>query len=907
MKRLFAPAVSLMNQFNYRKKFTLLGLISVMAISVLIYSLFLVLNQVVEKSQHQLQGLEFIAPISEMIQQVQKHRGLSAGFLGGNDRMLNIRARRESDIYSKIKKFDKSLPAHLSSSNIWIKIKNNWNNLVISGFTDADAVADNFAKHSYLLNQLQFFKVLIADEYDLTFNSKIDAFYLIDTSINKLPDALEELDQIRAFGTNILAKKYTSDYQKVEMMALISRLESAIKQLQINLKKTARFNIGIGKQLSIASADISQSAQNVVNLVESDILNKQFSTSADKFFKQTSSAIDKSYTDLYGILLPATKALITTRLKQARNTLYISLTISIILMIMVIYFGFGIYLSMYGGVQSLTHSLQLFADGELNQRIHLNTEDELNEIGNSFNQLAEKITFLLANAENSQQKLQQVLDGLLTMAGILSPDGTLDFANSTPLKLAGLTQDDVLGKKLWDCPWFSFDTKTQEMIRNDCRLAAKGEALEREIEFSLTDKTIWVDFSIHPVFDEQGEVKFLVAEGRDATRRRLAEEHSKRSQKMDALGKLVGGIAHDYNNMLGVILGYAELLEMKYGDTVGADNYIAEIIRAGERGRTLTQKMLAFSKSESSNPGACNINKALIDLKDMLAKSLTASINLSYELNEKPWPLWLDANELEDAVLNMCINAKYVMPEGGTLTIQTENICLARDEAKLLGLTANDYLKLSITDTGYGMDEETKSHIFDPFFTTKGELGNGLGLSQVFGFIERSGGAINVYTQLNSGTQFSLYFPRYNSEQYVSKHFDKKTAPQLAGEEFILVVDDEPALRELANQILTHFGYRVLTASSGEAALNILATTAIDLVLSDVIMPNMDGYQLARQITELYPSVKIQLASGFSDKSHTSSDHTLKDNMLNKPYSSKELLTSIRLLLNGCSLPKAKA
>lgn len=905
MKRLFAPAISLMNQFNYRKKFALLGLISIMAISVLIYSLFLVLNQVVENSKHQLKGLELIAPISKTIQHVQKHQGLFAGLLGGSDEMFSIRSRTETDVYLSFEKFEKSLPAHLSSSNNWIKIKNNWNNLILSRFKDS--VADNFAKHAYLLNQLQLFKVLIADEYALTFDSKVDAFYLIDTSINKLPDALEELGQIRAFGTHILAKKHATDYQKLEMMALISRLESAITQLQINLEKTAHFNKSIRHQLSIASDDISKLAKNVIYLVRSDILKKQFSTSADNFYMQSSAAIDKSYTDLYSILLPATNALITVRLQQARNTLNISITISIILMIMVIYFGCGIYYSMYGGLQSLTRSLQLFADGELNQRINLNTEDELNEIGNSFNQLAEKITHLLENAENSQKKLQQVLDGMLTMAGILSSDGTLDFANSTPLKLAGLTQDDVLGKKLWDCPWFSFDSETQEKIRSDCQLAAEGEALEREIEFSLTDKTIWVDFSVHPVFDEQGVVKFLVAEARDATRRRLAEEHSKRSQKMDALGKLVGGIAHDYNNMLGVILGYAELLEMKQGNLAGAESYISEIIRAGERGRTLTRKMLAFSKSESSNPGSCNINKALIDLKDMLAKSLTASITLDYELNEKPWPLWLDANELEDAILNMCINAKYAMPEGGALSIQTENIYLAKDEAKLLGLTANDYLKLSISDTGSGMDEETKSHIFDPFFTTKGELGNGLGLSQVFGFIERSGGAVDVYTQLNCGTQFSLYFPRYSSEPYISKPFDKKSVPQLAGDEFILVVDDEPALRELANQILTHFGYRVITTSNGETALNILATTSIDLMLSDVIMPNMDGYQLARRVSEQYPSVKIQLTSGFSDKTHTSSDQKLKNNMLNKPYSSKELLTSIRLLLDGYLLPKAKA
>ncbi|MCK5191374.1 MAG: response regulator, partial [Methylococcales bacterium] len=378
----------------------------------------------------------------------------------------------------------------------------------------------------------------------------------------------------------------------------------------------------------------------------------------------------------------------------------------------------------------------------------------------------------------------------------------------------------------------------------------------------------------------------------------------KRSQKMDALGKLVGGIAHDYNNMLGVILGYAELLEMKCNNADGVENYINEIIRAGERGRTLTRKMLAFSKSEISNPSVCNINKALLDLKDMLEKSLTASIQLNYDLSKKAWPLWIDANDLEDAVLNMCINAKYAMPEGGSLTINTQNIYLARKEAKLLGLTANDYLKLSISDTGCGIDEETKAHVFDPFFTTKGDAGSGLGLSQVFGFMERSGGAVNVYTELHKGTQFSLYFPRFHADHHVNKSFDKLTAPQLSGDECILVVDDEPALRELAYQILTHFGYKVLTANSGEAALNILASQPVDLMLSDIIMPNMDGYQLARLVTDQYHSVKIQLASGFSDNRHLDSELHLKENTLNKPYSSKELLSNIRLLLDGYLLPK---
>ncbi len=905
MKSLFSPAISLMNQFRYKQKFAFLGVISLIAIGILIYSLFLGLNQVVTNSQQQLQGLRLITPLSKTIQSIQQHRGLSAGFLGGNQAMSSLRAKKELEVFSNLDNSESYAPLLLSDNSSWLSIKRTWNKIINKGLSLS--IAKNFTQHTQLIEQLEFLKVMLADEYSLTFTTEMDTFYLLDTSIHKLPKAMEQLAQIRDFGTSILAKKNASEYQRIELIVLIAKLEISLRELTINLNKTANLNNIVRPQLHTAAADITDSAHQIITLVQSDLLGDIFYTAPDLFFNQVTKAIDSSYAQLYTTLLPTTKNLTNRRLQHAKNILYISISISLILLLIVLYFVIGIYYSMKGSVQTLTRSLHAFADGNLEQRIHLQTQDELNHIGNSFNQLAEKTTSLLANLENSQKKTQQVLDGLLTMVSIALPDGTLDFASSRSLEQAGLSKEDVLGKKIWDCPWFSYNESTQQLIKQDCLLAAKGEYLDREIQFSLADSQVWVDFSVHPVFGSDGKVNFLVAEARDATRRRLAEEHSKRSQKMDALGKLVGGIAHDYNNMLGVILGYAELLEMKYEGTEDeSEDYITEIIRAGERGRVLTRKMLTFSKSESSNPTTCDTNQVLLDLKDMLSKSLTASIKLNYDLYDHAWPIFLDVHELEDAILNMSINAKYAMPKGGSLTITTQNTYISRDEAKLLGLAANDYLKLCITDTGCGMDEDTKSHIFDPFFTTKGDAGNGLGLSQVFAFTERSSGVINIYTQLGEGSQFSLYFPRYNETQKTNVSFDNHSAPQLTGDDRILVVDDEPALRELAKQILTHFGYQVITACSGEAALKILASQNIDLMLSDIIMPNMDGYQLSRLVAEQYPTVKIQLASGFSDNRHTDSDLHLRQNMLHKPYSSKELLTSIRLLLDGYLLPITK-
>jgi len=508
--------------------------------------------------------------------------------------------------------------------------------------------------------------------------------------------------------------------------------------------------------------------------------------------------------------------------------------------------------------------------------------------------------------QDNKRQLQQVMDGMLTMVATLEPDGDVTFINDQSLKAVNLNMPDVLGKKFWECPWFFDNEQEQALIKDDCWRVAKGETIVRELEINVLTGKLWIDFSLHPVLDEQGNIISLVAEGRDASKRKLAEDHVIRSQKMDALSKIVGGIAHDYNNMLGVITGYSGLLKRKYAGIDGAEKFLDEIIYATNRGKKLTKKMLNFSRPESSHAESCDINKTLNDFSDMLAKSLTSVIQLEYQLTGQDWMAWVDLGELEDAVLNIAINAKHAMPEGGALTICTQNIHLAEQEAKYLNLSPNDYIKLSIADTGTGIDDVLHEKVFEPFFSTKGEMGNGLGLSQVFGFMERCGGTINLYSQVGQGTQFNLYFPRYllNKENEQEKQ-QLTRKPELSGHETILVVDDEPALRELARHILSDACYKVFTASDGKEALDVLANRAIDLVLSDVIMPNMDGYQLARQIMEHYPKVKIQMTSGFSGGRHILlDDTTLKDNLLNKPYESEELLTRIRFLLDGFVMPK---
>lgn len=502
--------------------------------------------------------------------------------------------------------------------------------------------------------------------------------------------------------------------------------------------------------------------------------------------------------------------------------------------------------------------------------------------------------------KNNQLRLQKLLDGMLSMLVTLQTDGTIIFANNAPLQITDTLLADVVGTKLWNSPWFSHSSKEQEQVRSDCLRASKAEKVERELEITTSEGLLWIDYNIHPVFDERGDIAYLVAEGSDASARKRAEQHLVRHQKMQALSQMVGGIAHDYNNMLGVIIGYSGLLKRRYNNVEGASKFIDEIIHAADRGEKLTRKMLGFSRPESTDSSPVVINKTLDNMDDALAKSLTAVIQLECDFSDKSWLTWIDNGDFEDAILNLAINAKHAMPEGGSLTLRTENTRLSKNEAVALNLAENDYIKLSFSDTGCGIDNSLLEKIFDPFYSTKGTEGNGLGLSQVYGFIERSGGAINVSSELGKGTQFDLYFPRYHPRDNATPTSLQDDTIILEGSEKILVVDDEPALKELAREILQDAGYTVLTASDGRKALDILAAEQdITLVLSDVVMPNMDGFTLAREIQSRYPAIKIQLTSGFIfDHSAGNIDFDLAKNILNKPYSHFELLKCLRQLLD---------
>lgn len=517
-----------------------------------------------------------------------------------------------------------------------------------------------------------------------------------------------------------------------------------------------------------------------------------------------------------------------------------------------------------------------------------------------FNDVTEQYQ-LRESVRQNQQRLQNLFNDMQVMVGILETDGTLTFTNNTPLKVTGLKEEDILGSIFWDIPAFSYDQQVQSIVREGCLNAARGAISYDDIALNTPDGLFWIEFSTHPVIDDKGNIVQIVAEGHDINQRKNQEELLRRTEKMDALGKLTGSVAHDFNNMLGIVLGYASLLQIKLKEQPQLLKHANQILHAAERGSQLTQKLLAFTRQQTSDATVIDINSLIKDEQHILEKTLTPRIKLVIDLKDPLWPVQLDSNELAGIVLNMAINAMHAIDGQGQLTIRTSNERISKSRDKdILQIANGDYVLLSLTDTGCGMDKATQQKIFDPFFTTKGEMGTGLGLSQVYGFVDRSGGTIQVHSAPGQGTRFDLYFPRYLEDVIANQDSVSDGATTSSGNESILIVDDEPALLELTSEILSEQGYKIHCAANAKQALHILERETIDLMVSDVIMPDMDGYQLVARVRKKYPAVKIQLASGFSDNRHLQSlDESLQQNMLHKPYRSNQLLQKIRELLDA--------
>ena len=384
-----------------------------------------------------------------------------------------------------------------------------------------------------------------------------------------------------------------------------------------------------------------------------------------------------------------------------------------------------------------------------------------------------------------------------------------------------------------------------------------------------------------------------------------SERQFRQAQKMEAVGRLAGGIAHDFNNLLTVIMGYSHVLATELGRQHPLYGKIEETQKAGERAAMLVRQLLAFSRKQPLEPRHLSLNNVVANLEGMLQRLIGADIRLVISLDPGNGQVRADQAQLEQVLMNLVVNARDAMLNGGTLTIETAQVELARSPLYHVDpLPPGPYVKLSVGDTGSGMDRETQAHIFEPFFTTKEEgKGSGLGLSTVFGIVTQSGGAIDVTSRVGHGTRFDIFFPRVAADAHAASSAQASTQPA-GGHETILLVEDDASVRLLLRDALRKLGYRVIEARQGlEACL--LASQELDrldLLLTDMVMPGMGGRELAQHLMAIKPELRILFMSGFTDDVGILAGHERgTSGFLQKPFTPELLARTVRKILDAPS------
>ncbi|VVS98696.1 Diguanylate cyclase [Sphingomonas sp. EC-HK361] len=387
----------------------------------------------------------------------------------------------------------------------------------------------------------------------------------------------------------------------------------------------------------------------------------------------------------------------------------------------------------------------------------------------------------------------------------------------------------------------------------------------------------------------------------------IAEEHLRQAQKMEAVGQLTGGLAHDFNNLLTGISGAIEMMQVRIGQgrIAELDKYVTAAQGATRRAAALTHRLLAFSRRQTLDPRPTDVNRLIAGMEDMIRRTVGPGIEVEVVGAAGAWGAMVDPNQLENALLNLCINARDAMPDGGRITIETANKWLDERTGRERDLEPGQYLSLCVTDTGTGMTPEVQARAFDPFYTTKplGE-GTGLGLSMIYGFARQSGGQVRIYTEIGEGTTLCIYLPRHygelDEEAPATRSLDD--APQADGSRTVLVVDDEPTIRMLVIEVLDELGYTAFEAADGAAAMRILQTGAkIDLLITDVGLPGqMNGRQVADAALTRTPDLKVLFITGYAENAVIGNGQLAPNmSLVTKPFAMEALAAKVRALLAG--------
>jgi PAS domain S-box-containing protein len=526
---------------------------------------------------------------------------------------------------------------------------------------------------------------------------------------------------------------------------------------------------------------------------------------------------------------------------------------------------------------------------------------------------SQSVSRLTTKLLESERRYRRLIEAVVDYAIFqLDPAGNVTTWNPGAQRIKGYDPDEIIGRH------FS-RFYTPEDVQLGVPKLALAEAAEQgrfEAEgwrMRKDGSRFWASVVIDRITDEAGELVGFAKVTRDVTERKQAQDELQRvqlqlaaSQKLEAVGQLSGGIAHDFNNLLMIVLGNLETAERNsrgLAESMNLQRALANAKRGAQRAAALTSRLLAFSRRQALDPKPINLNIFLNGLQEFLQRTLGEAIEVQTVGSAGLWSIEADTNHLESAIINLGINARDAMPDGGKLTVEAVNVLADEDYCRVNPeLSPGQYVIVCVTDSGTGMTADVINHAFEPFFTTKEPgQGTGLGLSQVYGFVKQSGGHVKIYSEVGQGTSIRMYFPRYHGDARPVDSDSDELRPEGEKLETILVVEDDADLRAYVSELLRDLNYRVVPASSAQAALTILLQEEpkVDLLLTDVVMPGINGRELGRRAQQIRPGIKILYMTGYSRNAVVHQGRLDEGvELLEKPISQAKLALRLREMLD---------
>ncbi|MFC1523830.1 ATP-binding protein [Thermodesulfobacteriota bacterium] len=585
-------------------------------------------------------------------------------------------------------------------------------------------------------------------------------------------------------------------------------------------------------------------------------------------------------------------------LRDINRTLIIICTILFFTLLGSLALAFVIVRQVVSPIESLAKTAHEISRGDFSRRAEIKNQDEIGALAVAFNSMTTRLLDSIQAVESEKNFVQETIESLTHPFYVIDvTDYSIKLAN-TAAQFGPLTGKEtcyqLTHQNTQPCGGSDHPCPVQDVLKT------KQPVVVEHIHIDDKGDPRIVEVYGYPILDEFGEVRQLIEYNVDITERKHLEEQLRQSQKLEAIGSLASGVAHDFNNLLMIIIGYGELVHANLPEDTQVKKDMKEIMLATEKASSLTQQLLAFSRKQVLEIKVLNLNSIVDDLMKMLNRLIGDDISLKVTRDPGLWNVKVDQGQIDQVLINLAVNARDAMSDGGSLDIETSNMKVNEEYARShQGIKPGDYVMITITDTGSGMSREVQEKIFEPFFTTKGH-GTGLGLATVYGIVKQHGGSIYIYSEEGKGTSFKIYFPATQEE--IEKKKITEEMDDLIGHETILVVEDEESILNVVCDILQRLSYHVLKASSGEEAIEISDSWEgkIDLLLTDVVMAGINGRQLSETLVAQRPDMKVIYMSGYP-QSNIARRGVLEEgmNFLQKPIRPDKLVQKIRDVIDA--------